>query len=124
MDPTVYECRGLYDPSAPNAADRLALLEWLAGHGVTLDQMVDANAQGALTHVAGGLALRPGERLTLAEVAERSALHPEEVRALSLVVGLSATDPSEPVYSADDVEVLKLFEPGARFFGEEALKRF
>jgi class 3 adenylate cyclase len=124
MDVGVYAAHGLYDPSAPTAGDRLALLEWLTDQGITLEQMVDANDRGMLTHVAGALTLRPGERLTLAEVADRSGLSLEEVRALSLVVGLPVTDPDEGAYAAGDVEVFKLFEPGAQFFGEEALKRF
>jgi class 3 adenylate cyclase len=99
-------------------------LEWLADQGITVGQMVDAHARDALTHVAGGLALRPGERLTRAEVAERSGLSLAEVEQLSLIVGLTVGDPDERVYSAADIEVLKLFEPGAGFFGEEALKRF
>ena len=124
MDAGVYAAHGLYDASAPNAADRLALLEWLAGLDVTLDQMVDANSRGMLTHVASALALRPGERLTLAEAADCSGLSLEDVRSLSLVVGLPVRDPEERTYALGDIEAFKLFEPGARFFGEEVLKRF
>jgi hypothetical protein len=49
MDSAAYAAHGLYDPAAPNAADRLELLEWLAGLGITVEQMVDANTRGALT---------------------------------------------------------------------------
>ena len=60
MDAAEYEARGLYDPTAPNAADRLALLEWLADRGLGIEQIVEAGAAGRLTAVAGELALRPG----------------------------------------------------------------
>ena len=59
-----FEAAGLYDPAAPGAADRLALLEWLVSQGATLEQMVDAQRHGSLTGLAGDLVLRPGERLT------------------------------------------------------------
>ena len=52
MDPAEYEAHGLYDPEAPNAADRLALLEWLAEQGATIEQMVDAQKRDHLTGLA------------------------------------------------------------------------
>jgi hypothetical protein len=65
MDAAEYEARGLYDPTTPNAADRLALLDWLADRGFGIEDMVEAAAAGRLTAIAGDLALRPGERLTM-----------------------------------------------------------
>ena len=45
---------GLYDPTSPDAAGRLALLEWLVGRGFTIDQMVRAQRDGVLTRSATG----------------------------------------------------------------------
>ena len=44
MDAAEYEARGLFDPKAPNAADRLALLEWLADRGLSIDDPEDWSA--------------------------------------------------------------------------------
>ena len=41
-----FEAAGLYDPAAPGAADRLALLQWLAAQGATLERMVEALHHG------------------------------------------------------------------------------
>ena len=70
MDAAEFEARGLFDPKAPNAADRLALLEWLADRGLSIEQMVDAATANRLTAVAGDLALRPGERLFIVKGVE------------------------------------------------------
>jgi hypothetical protein len=61
---------GLYDPAAPRAADRLELLRWLHGRNVTLQQMEDAASIGQLNALGGDLSLRPGPRLTTAQMAQ------------------------------------------------------
>src|SRR5262249_53283299 len=100
MDSAEYESRGLYDPNAPNAADRLALLNWLSDQGITIDQMVDAHERHHLTGLAGDLALRPGRRFTLTEVAEESGLTADQVRQLRLTIGR----PDERAFSTADLE--------------------
>src|SRR2546430_17214361 len=73
-----FQAAGLYDPAAPGAADRLALLEWLVTQGATLEQMVDAQRHRSLTGLARDLTLRPRERPTPAEVG--AAGRPEPAR--------------------------------------------
>ena len=124
MDAAEYEARGLYDPAAPNAADRLALLEWLADRGLSVDQMVAAAAAGRLTAIAGDLALRPGDRLNTVEVAETTGLSVEAIRQLSLTVGLPVDDPDERIYTTSDVEVFKLVKATTGLFPEPALMQF
>lgn len=124
MDAAEYEERGLYGPEAPNAADRLALLDWLADHGVSLDQMVDAAAAGRLTAIAGDLALRPGDRLTMRDVADETGLTGEQIRQLSLTVGLPVDDLEEHIYTPHDVEVFRLFKGTTGLFPEPALMQF
>jgi adenylate cyclase len=123
MDPSEYEARGLYDPHAPNAGERLALLEWLAEQGVTIEQMVDADERDHLTGIAGDLALRPGERLTSREFAELAGLSVEDVQRLTLAIGRPVVDPDERAFTADDAEAFRLFSVSAELFGEEALLR-
>src|SRR5256885_13956122 len=62
-----FEAAGLYDPAAPGAADRLALLEWLVAQGATPEQMVEAQRHRSPPGLAGDLILRPRERLALAQ---------------------------------------------------------
>lgn len=124
MDAAEYEARGLYDANAPNAADRLALLNWLADQGITIEQMVEAADAGRLTAIAGDLALRPGPRLTMVEVAERTGFTTERVRQLSLTIGLPVEDPTERVYTPADVEVFKLFSVTTGLFPERSLMQF
>jgi class 3 adenylate cyclase len=124
MDAAEFEAGGLYDPGAPNAADRLALLEWLAEQGATLDQMLDAKKRDHLTGLAGDLALRPGPRLTPSEFAKKAGLTLEEVRRLALTIGRPVEDMNDPAFTTDDIEGFRMFTVGAAVFGEDAVLRF
>src|SRR5262249_48794215 len=59
-----FEAAGLYNPGAPGAAERLALLEWLAAQGATLEQLVAGAARNKLTSLAADMKLRPGPRFS------------------------------------------------------------
>jgi adenylate cyclase len=124
MGAAEFEAKGLYDPKAPNAADRLALLEWLADRGLSIEQVVEAAAAGRLTAVAGELVLRPGERLTMLEVAESTGLAVEQIRQLSLTIGLPVEDVDERIYTPGDVGVFKLFSETTALFPELSLMQF
>ena len=56
-DTGAWQAAGLYDPDAPGAADRRALLEHLVGEGATVADMVEANRAGRLPALAGHLAM-------------------------------------------------------------------
>jgi adenylate cyclase len=124
VDAAEFEALGLYDPEAPNAADRLALLEWLADRGLSIGQIAEAGAAGRLTAVAGELALRPGPRLSMVEVAEGTDLTVEQIRQLSLTIGLPVEDVDECIYTPGDVEVFKLFSAATELFPESSLAQF
>ena len=124
MDAAELEALGLYDPEAPDAADRLALLEWLADRGLSIGQIAEAGAAGRLTAVAGELALRPGPRLSMVEVAEGTDLTVEQIRQLSLTIGLPVEDVDECIYTQGDVEVFKLFSAATELFPESSLAQF
>jgi adenylate cyclase len=118
------EVAGLYDPQAPNAADRLALLEWLIGRGVTLEQLVRARDKDLLTGLAGDLALRGDERLTLLDVATASGLTTAEVEAIRLAAGLPPVDPATPAFTAGDAAAIAGFLAAGRLFGREPVLQF
>jgi class 3 adenylate cyclase len=124
VDPDEYAARGLYEPTAPNADDRLALLNWLAEHGVTIDQMVQAHERLHLTGIAGDLALRPGDRMTCDELAAQAGLTVDEVQRLTLAIGRPVADPAQRAFTAADVEAFALFKTAAQLFGEQPLLQF
>jgi len=123
MDAAQYEAAGLYDPGAPGAGERLALLEWLASRGVTIEQMTRARRDASLTGLAADLTLRPGRRLTAAEVAAQVGVPVEQVLGLSLAAGIRVA-PDEPTYTDDDVPIFAGFASGRTLFGETATRRF
>jgi adenylate cyclase len=124
MGPADFEAAGLYDPAAPDAAEQLELLEWLAGRGVAIEEMVRAVRESSLTGLAGDLALRDDGSLTLKEVAERLGMAPERLEAIRLTSGLPPAKAGERRYSEEMARSLTLFSLGARLFGEEATLSF
>jgi len=119
---------GLYDPTAPDAAGRLALIEWLAAQGATVEQMIEAkeiSALNALSALAGDLALRgPGERLTVAQIAVSAGVSPERIEEIRRAMGLPPAKPEERLFSPDDVGVFSSFAQAAEIFGEAPTLHF
>ena len=120
-----YQAAGLYDPAAPNAAERLALLEWLVGRGVTIEQMLRTRRpDGALTGLAGDLVVNPGAHLRLADLAERAGLTVAEVEAIRHMVGLAPVNPEELRFADRDVQSFAAFAVSRQLFGEQATRHF
>ena len=124
MGPAEFEAAGLYAPAAPDAPDRLALLEWLASRGVTLEQMVAGVRADQLTALAGNLALQGEGAYTLAEVAARSGLTPARVQEILRAVGRPPVAADERAFGEDDVRSYTAFAVTSQLFGEEATRRF
>jgi len=118
-----FEAAGLYDASAPNAADRLALLRWLVERGATIAQMVEANRNGQLLYLAGRLHLRPGPYLTMREVATRIGATLEQVDAFRLAFGLPPIAPDAAAFSEREAEPFAEFVRGMNLFGETGMRR-
>lgn len=111
---------GLYDPDAPNADDRRALLEFLVEEGCTLDEMIAADARGRLFGLAGDRKVRPGrDELTLREAAEMTGVPLDLVVRLWQAYGLPIVDPDTKVASRDDVSTIPLFAGMASLLGED-----
>ena len=117
-----YQAAGLYDPAAPNAAERLEMLEWLAARGITIDAMLRAGGAPELTRIATDLALKRGRRYTLEEVAKQTGLSVPRVAELSLAVGLPVA-PGQALFNTDNLEIFRFFVGGAALFGEAPLLR-
>jgi adenylate cyclase len=115
---------GLYDPAEPGASERLELLEWIASHGVTVEQMVAACEIGQLNALVGDLGLRPGARHTVAQTAALSGLTTDEIVRIRRASGFPDVAPDEPVYVDADIEMFKTFALASQFFSETELVHF
>lgn len=115
-----FEAAGLYDPSAPDAEDRLALLRYLSDTGATIEEMVEAEAAQRLAPLAGDRILRPDRtRLTVQEIAERTGLETATVVRLWQAVGF-APPPETPFFYRDDVPTFMAFHAGRDLLSADA----
>jgi adenylate cyclase len=122
-DLEAWERAGLYDPDAPGAAERLALLEYLDERGATIEQMVEAHKRRALPGVAGDLVTQGNTpTATVSVIAERCHLPVSLVMRVLVAAGIPA-EPSTEV-PADLERLLEAFKVGASIMGEEAILAF
>lgn len=113
------ERAGLYEPSAPDAAERLALLEYLIGRGATLDDLL-ADGPDDLPVVATRLGLwTDHERLTVDETAAASGVSPELVRRVWRAAGFPDPEPDAKVLTRDDVALFSTLSAATPLVGEE-----
>src|SRR5262245_2858784 len=124
MGPAEFQAAGLYDPAAPNAAERLTLLEWLVGRGVTLERLVQVSHEDGLSWLAEDLALHPPDGLTLGEVATLADMTPQRLEEIRFAAGLPPIDPTERVFTEADARGFSTFAVGEAFYGAEVTRRF
>jgi class 3 adenylate cyclase len=106
MDPTVWQEAGLYDPAAPNADDRLALLQYLEAQGCDLEEMVEAEARDRLFGLAGDRIFRPSRpRYDSETAAAKLGVDAAMVSRAWRSFGLPA--PVEPVLGEQDLQALR-----------------
>ena len=121
MDRRAWQAAGLHDPDAPGAAERLALLEHLAGEGLTVEEMVEAADDGSLATAFADKMLRGERTLTATALAQKTGVPVERVQRLWLALGLPLSDALLPPEAA---ELTALFVDAARTFGEDAMLGF
>ncbi len=122
MDPSELVEAGLYDPAAPDAPQRLALLEYLVELGATREQIVGAECDGRLPSLAADLVLFPHRTLTAKQAADRLGWSVEKLGRVQLAMGLPMGD--DQMVADVMVRALEIFAVAATFFGEEALLQF
>jgi class 3 adenylate cyclase len=123
VDTDAWEAAGIYDPDAPNAAERLALLEYLSARGATLAQLVEGDRLTTLPAVAGDLVLathRP--TLSVEELAARCGVPVELVERVLLAAGLAAGPDSRLPEGLD--ALIATFLQGVSLMGEDAILAF
>jgi class 3 adenylate cyclase len=124
IDTGALEAAGLYDPGAPDAAERLELLRYLCGRGITLEHMVSADRAGRLLTLSAEMQLRnPDETLTVEDVAARTGSTVDRVLRIRLAGG-TPVDPDDPRVPVTAVGDIAAFEAGAALFGEAATLSF
>ena len=118
-EPRAFEDAGLYDPSAPDADERLEILRYLVNHGLTIEEIAAADQDNLLPVAAADRLIKGGhERLTLDEVAQRIGESPETVLRLWRADGFP--DPGDAaIFTEDDFAGFPVFGLGAELLGEE-----
>jgi adenylate cyclase len=116
--------RGLYDPHAPAAADRLATLRYLSERGATADDLAAAVAERNLPGLAGQLFQRRRPRITTREAAQRAGIPIELAQQVSRTAGLGVPGPDEATQFEADIVTFRLFAAAAEMFGVESALQF
>lgn len=124
FDEAGWVAAGLYDPGAPNAAERREVLLYLVEQGATVDEMVEAAALGSLPALAGVLARRSGERCSARDLEREGVVSVAFLDRVWRAAGLPALDPDAPVLSDRDRAAFAAAVAGAEFFGEAATIEF
>jgi adenylate cyclase len=111
---------GLFDPDAPDASERLMLLELAVEHGAAIDEITLAVAQHRLHTLAGELAvLAATKRATFAEIAANAGADLEFAERLWRAFGFADPGDEPLVCSEADENVLVLFAALADLFGRD-----
>jgi len=118
--PDELETLGLYDPAAPDAGDRLEMIELSLDHGATLDEIRAAIDEDRLHAVAAERVIAPGtERLTLDEVITRAGVDPTFARRVWRALGFVEPEPDARLCSEADVALMTFFALASAAFGPE-----
>lgn len=115
---------GVYDPGAENASDRLATLRYLAGLGATDAEIAAALAADMLPALAGNLARRRTDRISLRQLAERAEVELELAQRLMRTAGLGEPELDDPVFFEADIETLRIFNLSNTVFSIESTLQF
>jgi class 3 adenylate cyclase len=115
----VWEHAGLYDPTAPSAADRRELLEFLTEQGCDLEEMTEADRRDRLFALAGDRMIRPSRpRYDGEQAAARLGADPAVVSKAWRAFGLPA--PVEAVLGEQDLDAIRTWLVVRDLLGEEA----
>jgi adenylate cyclase len=116
--------RGLYDPDALTAADRLATLRYLSERGATTDDLAIAVSDGNLPGLAGELLERRRPRLTTREATRRAGIPVELAQRINRTAGLGDPGADEAAFFEADIVTFRLFAAAAEMFGLESALQF
>lgn len=115
---------GVYDPDAPDAEDRLALLQFFKEKRVPLEEIQRQHALGYIDRAAADHFLRVERSLTVEQVGALCGLDADHVERAWLALGYPAVPTGEPGYSERDVPMLVSFAFAKELFGVDAALQF
>ncbi len=116
-----FESAGLYDPTAGDAPERLAVLEYLVGVGASIDDLL-AVRPDELGSVGSKIGLwGDTEWLAIDEVARRAGVDRSLIGRAWRAAGFPEPDPDPDLraFTSRDVEMLGVIRGGIEFFGED-----
>ena len=120
MNQVEFQELGLFDPNAPDAPERLALLEYLAGLGATKEDLTEFRNE--LPGLASVLKLRSGrDLLTLDETVARSGLPEDLVLRINRAAGFPDPEPGARAFSERQADLLATFVTAEQLFGRDAI---
>jgi len=103
-----FDGEGLLDGlEGDQRAERLALLEYLAGDGVPLAELHRAAEAGTLMFLVAGRVIGGEARYTSLDIAERSGVSLEFLVSVVRAMGLAVPSPEEMLYTESDLEVVR-----------------
>ena len=103
-----FEREGLLDGlQGDQRAERLALLEYLAGHGVPLSELRRAAEAGTLMFLVAGRVIAGEARYTSMDIADLSGVSLEFLVAVVRAMGLAVPSPDERLYTESDLEMVR-----------------
>jgi len=109
VEPIDFAREGLLDGlEGDQRAERLALLEQLAGEGVTLPELRRTTAMGTVMFLPSDRVIVGPERYTAAQVSELSGVDLDYLMALLRAMGLPTAEPGEAAYTEAEVESAKV----------------
>lgn len=115
---------GLYDPDAPDAADRLELLQFFQTKEVPLDEIRRQDREGHIDRAAADHFLHVVRSLTAEEIAPMCELDVGHLERAWLALGYPAVPAGEPGYSEADLSMLLSFAIAKDLFGVDAALQF
>jgi class 3 adenylate cyclase len=109
----------IYDPTAEDAAEQLALLERLEARGLGPDDLLTADRLGTLVMAGFEHLIRPGRRQTTAEVAAATGLATDELRRWWRAWGFPDPAPDEACWTDGDVDAIRFLREAEAFAGDD-----
>jgi class 3 adenylate cyclase len=114
-----FEALGVYDPSAPHAAQRLELLQYLVGLGATADDLVARRDD--LPGLAAVVSIRAGRALTMSEAVERSGISEEKLLRILRAAGFAQPGPGDRVIAERVADLAAGLAAAESVFGDDAV---